>query len=184
VHTARLSIRPATEDDLDATWAFRQIPDVAEWLSRLPTDRDGYAEQYLAPNRLAKTLIVERDGEVIGDLMFAVEDAWSQAEVEDQAKGTQAEVGWVISPHHAGQGYATEGAAELLRISFDELGLRRVFAQCFADNVASYRVMERLGMRREERAVGESLHRTRGWIDSLRYAILEDEWRARRTEEG
>ena len=59
-----------------------------------------------------------------------------------------------------------------------------MIAQCFADNVASWKLMEQLGMRREEHAVQESLHRSGVWLDSLRYAILEDEWRARRTEES
>ena len=181
--TARLSLRRATEDDLEATWQFRRIPEVGEWLTRLPTDREAYAEQYLDPDRLAKTLVVERDGEVvIGDLMFELQDPWAQDEVKEQAEGTQTELGWVIAPDHTGQGYATEAAAELLRISFEELGVRRVIAQCFADNVASWKMMEKLGMRLEERAVKESLHRSGHWMDSMRYAILEDEWRARRTE--
>ena len=44
--------------------------------------------------------------------------------------------------------------------------------------------MEKLGMRREERAVQESLHRSGVWLDSFRYAILAEEWHARRTEES
>jgi len=62
---------------------------------------------------------------------------------------------------------------------FVELGLRRVYAQCFADNAASWRIMEKLGMRREEYAVRDSLHRSGQWMDGMRYAILSDEWRAR-----
>jgi RimJ/RimL family protein N-acetyltransferase len=182
MRTARLSIRRATEGDLEATWEFRRQPEVSEWLTRLPTDLDAYREQYLDPERLAKTLIVEHDGVVVGDLMFALEDPWAQDEIKDRAKGTQSELGWVIAPGHTGQGYASEAAAEMLRISFEDLGLRRVIAQCFADNVASWKLMEKLGMRREDHAVQESLHRTRGWLDGFRYAILADEWRARRTE--
>ena len=94
-------------------------------------------------------------------------DAWAQAEVADQAKARQAEIGWVMAPEHGGQGYGTEGAAELLRICFEDLGLRRVIALCFADNVASWRIMEKLGMRREEHAVRDSLHRSRGWLDGV-----------------
>ena len=111
-------------------------------------------------------------------------DAWAQVEVADQVKNTQAEIGWVVAPEHGGRGYGTEGAAELLRICFEDLGLRRVKALCFADNVASYRIMEKLGMRREEYAVRDSLHRTRGWLDGMTYAILADEWRAGRSDAG
>jgi RimJ/RimL family protein N-acetyltransferase len=181
VRTERLTIRPATEDDLDATWRFRKLAEVGQWLTRLPTDRNAYADQYLDAERLARTLIVERDGEVVGDLMLSVQDPWAQDEVKDQAKGTLAELGWVIAPDHAGQGYATEAAAALLRICFEELGVRRVIAPCFADNIASRKLMERLGMRLEDHAVRDFLHRSGQWLDSMRYAILEDEWRARPT---
>ena len=84
--------------------------------------------------------------------------------------------GWVLHPAYAGHGLATEAVAELLRACFEDLGLRRVVAQCFADNEASWRLMERVGMRREAHS-RESLHRTRGWIDGLGYAVLADEWR-------
>lgn len=181
VRSSRLWIRRATADDLDATWEFRRIPEVGEWISRFPDTRESYAEQFLHEGRLAATLLYGlHDGPVVGDLMLRVEDAWGQAEVADAAAGTQAELGWVLHPAYAGRGLATEAVAELLRVCFEDLGLRRVVAQCFADNEASWRLMERLGMRREAHTVAESLHRTRGWLDGLAYAILADEWRAAR----
>ena len=59
------------------------------------------------------------------------------------------------------------------------LGLRRVTAGCFAGNEPSWRLMERVGMRREAHAVRDSLHRSRGWLDGLTYALLAEEWRDR-----
>lgn len=180
LRTARLTIRPATPDDVDATWAFRRLPEVAEWVTRRFDERDEYAEVFLDPDRLASTLVVERDGEVVGDLMLRVEDAWAQAEVAEQAQGSQAELGWTLDPAHAGQGLATEAVAELVRVCFEDLGLRRVVALCFADNTASWRLMERVGMRRETHTVKESLHRSGRWLDGLGYALLAEEWRAGR----
>jgi RimJ/RimL family protein N-acetyltransferase len=179
VRTGRLTIRPATRDDADATWRFRRLPEVEEWLTRSAGDRQEYAAVFRDPDRLSKTLVVELDGAVVGDLMVAIEDAWAQAEVAEAARGTQAELGWVVDPAHAGQGIATEAAAALMAICFDDLGLRRVYAQCFADNVASWRIMEKLGMRREAHNVRESLHRSGQWLDGMAYAILAEEWRAR-----
>lgn len=178
VRTDRLVIRPATAEDADAMFDIRSRPEVGEWLPILPTDRAVWAERFADPDRLAMTLVFLLDGEIIGDLFLRVTDAWAQAEVEDRAKRTQAEIGWVLSPEHGGRGYATEGARELLRICFEDLGLRRVVALSFADNVASRRIMEKVGMRQEEHAVRDSLHRTRGWLDGVGYAILVDEWRA------
>ena len=71
-------------------------------------------------------------------LVVKVGDAWGQAEVEDRVKGVQAELGWVLHPDHTGHGYATEAVRELLRICFDDLHLRRVTADCFARNEASW----------------------------------------------
>ena len=52
-----------------------------------------------------------------------------------------------------GRGYATEMAAEMLRLAFDVCGLHRVIGRCDARNTASAAVLERLGMRREAHLV-------------------------------
>lgn len=184
LRTTRLTIRPATPEDVEATWRIRRLPEVGRWITRWPTERAAYAEAFCAPERLPLTLVYERDGTVIGDLMLRVEDAWAQTEVADDARGVQAELGWTLDPALGGHGYATEAVAELLRLCFEELGLRRVVASCFADNTPSWRLMERLGMRREQVAVRESLHRELGWVDGLGYALLADEWRLRRAGRG
>ena len=150
---------------------------MGQWITRAPASLSEYRAQFEDADALAKTLVVEREGEVIGDLMLAVEDAWAQAEVADQARGVQAELGWVLHPDHAGNGFASEAVRELMRICFEDLGLRRVTANCFADNERSWRLMERLGMRRELSTVRESLHRSGQWLDGLGYALLAEEWR-------
>jgi RimJ/RimL family protein N-acetyltransferase len=179
VRTERLSLRPATPSDIEATWRFRRLPEVTQWLTSAG-DLEEYRVRFLDPVRLVATLIVEHDGMVVGDLMLRVEDGWAQAEVAEQARGVQAELGWALDPAYRGRGLASEAVRELFRISFEELGLRRVIAQCFADNTASWRLMERLGMRREVHTVAESLHRSGAWLDGLGYALLAEEWRAGR----
>lgn len=180
VRTERLTLRPATAADLDATWAFRRLPEVWEWVTTATSDREVYAERFTNPDRLAATLVVELDGRVIGDLMLALQDAWAQHEVRDRAHLVQAELGWTLDPAHQGHGYATEAVAGMIRTCFEELGLRRVVASCFADNEPSWRLMERLGMRREAHTVRDSLHRSGAWLDGYGYALLAEEWRARR----
>ena len=178
VHTTRLTLRRATLDDVEATWAYRRLPEVGRWLTSGSSSPEEYRTRFVDPDRLATIVVVEQDGSVIGDLMVKVGDAWAQAEVEQQARGVQAELGWVLHPDHTGHGYATEAVRELLRMCFDELGLRRVTADCFADNEASWRLMERVGMRREVHTLRESLHRSGEWLDGMGYALLADEWRA------
>jgi RimJ/RimL family protein N-acetyltransferase len=180
VRTARLTIRPMVADDVETLWQYRRIPSMYEWIGHDFSSLERFAEKMSTPGSLARTLVVELDGRPVGDLYLNISDAWAQSDVADQATGVQAEIGWAIDPAYAGRGLATEAAAELLRICFEDLGLRRVKALCFADNEPSWRLMERLGMRREEYAVQDSLHRTKGWLDGMTYAVLADEWRDQR----
>ena len=177
VRTERLSIRPALAADVDAAWRVRRIESVSRWITTAPATLEEFRGYFEDPGRLAKTLLIELDGLVIGDLMLAIEDAWSQSEVAAQARGVQAELGWCLDPGDGGRGYATEAVRALMRICFQDLGLRRVTANTFADNEPSWRLMERLGMRRELHTVRESLHRSGEWLDGLGYALLADEWR-------
>ncbi len=127
---------------------------------------------FLQPSRLATTVIVSLGHDpaapIIGDCMLRREDAWAQLEVADQARDTQAELGWVLDPAYTGHGYATEVIRELLRYCFQDLGVRRVTAHCLLDDDTSWR--------RELHAVRESLHRSGQWLDTVGYAILDEEW--------
>jgi RimJ/RimL family protein N-acetyltransferase len=177
LRTERLSLRPATVDDTGATWHFRRRADVSNWITRAPATLEEHRSWFEAPDTLARTLLIEHGGTVVGDVMVKIEDAWAQAEIAERARGAQAELGWVLDPGHAGRGYATEAVRELLRLCFEDLGLHRVTATCFAANEASWRLMERVGMRREFHTVRDSLHRSGEWLDCLGYALLADEWK-------
>ena len=177
LHTDRLTLRPATPADVETTWNYRRLDEVNEWLTGCPDTPDGYRDLFNRPDRLATTVIVElHDGTTVGDFMFRRHDAWSQTDVADQAAGQQVELGWVLDPTHTGRGYATEAVHELLRHCFEDLGVHRVTAACFAANEASWRLMRRLGMRREAHTRRDALHRTGKWLDSLSYAVIADEW--------
>jgi RimJ/RimL family protein N-acetyltransferase len=176
VQTERLVIRPATLHDTEATWQIRRLESVSRWLTRAPHALDVYRADFQDPASLEKSLVIELDTQVIGDLMVDVGDAWAQAEIADEAMKVQADLGWVIHPDFGGRGLATEAVREVLQICFEQLGLRRVTAECFSANEPSWRLMERLGMRRETHTVSESLHRSGMWLDGFGYALLAEEW--------
>jgi RimJ/RimL family protein N-acetyltransferase len=176
VRTARLTIRPAVPADAALLWPYRRDPEVSDWLIALPTDEKEFSDSFAETERLASTLIVERDGAVIGDLHVGIQDGWSQAELTAEAENVEADIGWVLAPEHQGQGYGTEAVQALLALCFEQLGLRRVVAGCFTDNEPSWRLMERVGMRREQHSLRDGLHRTRGWLDGYQYALLAEEW--------
>jgi RimJ/RimL family protein N-acetyltransferase len=180
LHTDRLTLRRATVDDAGATWSYRRLDVVNEWLSGATADAEDYRTLFVEPARLSATVIVELGHQpgrrIIGDVMLRREDAWAQTEVSTQATGAQAELGWVLDPAHRGAGYATEAVRELLRDCFEDLGVHRVVASCVVDDDGSWRLMERLGMRRELHAAQHALHRSGRWLDTVGYALLADEW--------
>jgi RimJ/RimL family protein N-acetyltransferase len=180
VRTERLVLRPMTTDDFGRLYEIRAIPEVTQWLTGRPASYDDYVERYGTPERLATTLVMEADGQIVGDLFLALATPYAQVEVRDGAADTEAVLGWLLDPAYTGQGYATEAATELLRICFEDLGVHRVVAGAFADNAASQRIMVKIGMRIEGIARSASLHRDLGWRDHVDAAILADEWRAKR----
>jgi len=163
----RLSLRPATPADAEAMWQYRRLEVVSRWLGSAPATLQEHRARFEDADWLSRTLVIELDGDVIGDLMIKIEDGWAQAEVADHAHGVQAELGWALSPDHMRRGYAAEALQQLFRLCFEELGLRRVTAGCFAANDASWRLMEHVGMRREAYTVRDALHRSGVWLDGL-----------------
>nr|MCW2727824.1 N-acetyltransferase [Aeromicrobium sp.] len=173
VRTERLVLRRLADGDLPEIFAYRSQPQVAEWIGGAATDVESLAERL---GDGATVVIVEHEGQLIGDLMVKGRDAYAQHEVAEHAVGSEAELGWTFDPSHHGRGLATEAIHALIGICFDDLGLHRVTASCFTGNEPSWRLMERVGMRREAHHVADSLHRDHGWLDEYVYAILADEW--------
>ncbi|MEU8261447.1 GNAT family N-acetyltransferase [Micromonospora sp. NPDC048999] len=177
IHTARLTLRPVTLDDLDDVYAYQRRPDVARWMRGAgPRTREQSRASVLAmasddalrAEGDCLTLAVVTDDGVIG----TVELVWRSR--LDRA----AELGYVFHPDHGGRGLATEAAAALLDWGFDGFGLHRIYARCHGRNDASARLMTRLGMRQEARHVESYLFRGE-WADQLVFAILAREWRSR-----
>lgn len=89
-----------------------------------------------------------------------------------------ADLGFELTPSRWGQGYATEAAGALVEYGFSELGLHRIHAHCIAENQASARVLERIGMQREGILREHEFFQDRWW-DVHWYGILASEWPAR-----
>jgi RimJ/RimL family protein N-acetyltransferase len=110
-------------------------------------------------------LAIERkeDGKVVGLLGLMCEDH------------KQGLIGWALGVDYRGNGYVTEGARSLMTYGFSELDLHRIYAKTSSINTASWKVMERVGMRKEAQ-LQEAEFRDGEWIDVLIYAIRADEW--------
>ena len=175
IRTERLELRLMDDADIPILFEYRRQEEVSRWTGGDTRDLPSFTARF-ADRSVIHQLVVERDGAIVGDLMLAIEDAWSQHEVKDAAANSQATLGWTFDPAHQGQGLATEAVTALIDLCFGDLGLRRVRAECFSDNEPSWRLMERLGMRREAHFVKDSLHRDLGWLDEYVYGLLAEEW--------
>lgn len=177
LHTPNLRLRAAVPDDAKITWKYRQRAEINEWLTGCPETFAGYRTLFNGPERLATTVVIElRGGPVIGDLLFRRHDATSHTAVATRAAGQVVELGWVLDPAHAARGHAAEAVTELLRHCFENLCVHRVTAGCLARDETSWRLMERLGMRREAHTRGGALHRSGTWLDTFTYALRADDW--------
>ena len=85
------------------------------------------------------------------------------------------EVGWAFARDTWGRGYATEGGAASLRWAFSELGADHVISVIHPDNIASRRVAEKAGFRKEGLLRGATFHRG-AHHDLELYSLLRDEW--------
>lgn len=173
-----LLFREATEADVEVLLTFRNDPDVNRFMVRTHVDPDDLRREWLAVPGSATdfSCVVERDGAVVAMGFLDVVDGSGQPGFP---RGTEGVIGYVVRPLAAGQGIGTATARALLGAAFDGLGLRRVTARANLDNLASVRVLEKAGMRRERHAVKALWHHELGWLDEVEQALLDEEWAAR-----
>lgn len=179
LRTPRLILRPYEAGDLDFLHDMFGREDVCRYLPWAPMDlaeARAKLEQRLSQRRIGldrKAIVlvgVEAEtGRLVGEFMLRL------ASPEHQ----QGEIGWSVHPDFQGRGFGTEGAAAMVRLGFEDLGLHRIAAECDPRNVASIRVMEKLGMRREALFVEAELLKGE-WVDSMVHGLLASEWRATR----
>lgn len=174
--TARLVLRAYEPGDLAAFHDLFGREDVCRFIPFGPLDLEAARSKLDLRTRQTR---IANDGDA---LLFAVTESASERMIGElmlrvsSVANRQGEIGWAFHPEVHGRGYATEGAQELLRLGFEELGLHRISASCDARHTASLRVMERLGMRREAELRESELLRGE-WTSEIVCAILEPEWR-------
>lgn len=143
--TDRLLVRDFTVEDAPACFEIYRDPEVLRYLgggeplSSLESTRD-LIERNLTRNLeqapYGQWAVVVRDTErLIGTiLLLPLED------------GPEVEVGYHFGQFAWGRGYATEATRGALRYGFDVIGLKQICGVVFPENLASRRVLEKVGM--------------------------------------
>jgi RimJ/RimL family protein N-acetyltransferase len=180
IETSRLLLRPLDPaTDIDALHAYQSDVEVCRYIPYFPRSRDEVAERLRDPEKIRSTLtaagqaidlavVLRATGELIGDILLF----WHSAEHRG------GELGYVINPAFAGNGYATEAGRAMLALAFDGLDLHRVVGRVDARNGASAAVLTNLGMRQEAHLRENEFFKGE-WSDEIDFAILADDWRAR-----
>ncbi len=172
-------LRPFAEGDIGALERMHGDAEVARWLTwgpREPAEARAALDRKLSEQTLAQSgdplslaVVHGETGATIGDAVLILTNAESE----------QGEVGYIIHPDYQGHGYAVETTVALLEIAFGELGLHRVCGRFEPRNVASGRVLERAGMRREATLIENELIKGE-WQSEGICGVLRSEWLQRR----
>ena len=184
LETQRLILRPFCEMD---------YPDVFEYLAeplvhcfacmKLKSLEEAKKEcaRKAGEKEFLFAIVLKESGKVIGEI-----EAHPETSQPDQMENIQKDTFspcWMLNPAYHGKGYVPEAAKAFFDYLFNEKGARRIYAYTEEDNIASQRVCEKLGMRREGLFVefvsfvndenGKPIYE-----NTYQYAILKKEWEA------
>lgn len=174
IHTPRLLLREFRDTDFDAVHAYGADPEVVrymDWGPNTPDDTHAFLGRMFAAQaqwpRPDVNLAVEHlvDGRVIGAIRLAITDAANRT----------ADLGYSYARAYWRQGLGVEAARAMMDAGFKILGLHRIYAHCDARNTGSYRLLEKVGMRREG-LLRQNVRLRGAWRDTCHYAILAEDW--------
>jgi [ribosomal protein S5]-alanine N-acetyltransferase len=167
----RLIIRRFDEDDWQDLYEYLSDEEVVKFEPYDVYSKDQAQDEALsrAYNEAFYAVCLKESGKLIGNLYLGKGnfDTW--------------ELGYVFNRKYQGRGYATESARSLLDYAFTKLGARRIIAMCSTKNTPSWKLLERLNMRREGMLLQNVYFKTHSsgepiWFDTYEYAILKSEW--------
>ena len=177
VTTERLTLRPFRLDDVDAYARLRAQPALVRFL---PGGVAQAAEARASAERIVPAFAAQWDARGYGP--WAVVETSSQRFVGHLGlrylpELNETEVLYMLDEAVWGRGYATEGCVVACELAFRTIGLARVIAMAMPENVASVRVMQKLGMRYQADVDWAGLR-------LVRYELDRDDWRRDHPDQG
>jgi RimJ/RimL family protein N-acetyltransferase len=164
METARLLLREWREEDIEPLARIYANPEVMKYMppmSHVATERqiDHFQESYQVEGVPMWAAVEKVSGRLIGRVGLARHADWPYAD--------NTEVGWLLDRPYWGRGRATEGAVAALEYGFSQLGLSRIISITRPDNLASRRVMAKVGL---------TIQGTQSWrgFEQVWYALDSD----------
>lgn len=174
LYTQRLVMRRFKRRDYKDLYRYLSLPEVVRYEPyEVFSLNDAKIEAKCRARHPAFWAVCLREtGQMIGNMYFP-------QITQDEYRSW--EIGYVIHPDYHGMGYATEASKKLLDYGFITKKAHRICAKCDPLNTASWKLLERLGMRREGHAIKDAWFKRDEfgepvWHDTFNYAILEEEW--------
>lgn len=167
-------LRTAKLSDFNSIRAYRQDPQNCRYIRPPESDKVTFniVEQLTKPwvftlgHWNGFVICLAGNDTAVGEIVFRVEDWDSQ----------RAEIGYRLSSEVAGQGVCSQAAELLIDYLFTQLGFFKIVAKCDPRNIASYKVMEKLGFKREAHFKDHYLM-AEEWTDQYDYGLLASQWR-------
>ncbi|WP_029903298.1 GNAT family N-acetyltransferase [Prevotella sp. 10(H)] len=164
----RIVLRSIRETDAEAIYKYRSLEDIARYQYWEPFTREqatAFAKQQEAPVEEGKWmgLAIEKDGILAGDCAFKIE-------------GITAEVGCNISPEYQGQGLAKEALTLLINRLFKNDNIEEIIGITDSENIASIRLLESVGMIKDEDFVNEVMCKGKLSIE-YKYKLKRINWK-------
>lgn len=184
IETERLILRPFEAGDASDVYEYLHEPGQHCFLDmRLDSPEEAEAEvKRRAADPLYCAVQLKDGGKVIGELFSSPEGTDPSDAVQDTYSPC-----WMLHPDYQGKGYGYEAARAYLDGLFRQEGARRVYMYTEDTNVASQRLCEKLGARKEglflefvsfvKDEAGEPIYE-----NTMQYAILAKEWKERNAE--
>ena len=173
--TERLIVRPFLEDDYKDLYEYLSLKETFQYEPGVPISlaeaREIASERARGTDFWAVTL-KDDSKKLIGHVSFI--------QIEPSFFLTW-EIGYIFNPSFQNKGYAIEASRALIDYAFTTLGAHRIVGHCTPENIPSWRVLEKCGLKREGLLRQNVFFRKDNngqpiWLDSYEYAVLAEDF--------
>jgi [ribosomal protein S5]-alanine N-acetyltransferase len=173
IETERLILRMLREEDATDIFHYTQKPEVTKFLIWHPhnTIQDTLDFIQFAEKQFDQGISI-----ILGIELKSENKIIGTIDLRDWKNPNRCgDIGYVIAPDYWRKGIMTEALHAVLKFGFEELELNRLEAHCEEENVGSWRVMEKCGMKHEG-ILREKVYIKKRFRSMKMYSILRKEW--------